>query len=576
MGKFLIGVVSGVVLTIVVIFLIFFAALRFRERPPQIADNSVLVMRLEGNIPEKPPVEVPFFEASGLGGRPALTVSSIWMMLRKAAADSHIKAVVLEPGDLDIGWAKMEEIRADLDAFRKSGKPLYAYLRTPGAREYYISAGADRIYLGPEDPLYLKGLRAELMYLKNTLDKLGVTVDVEYAGKYKDFGDMFTRSGMSPETREVMTSVVDDLYGNLINGIAAGRKKTPAEVRTLIDQGPFLAPDAKSAGLVDELRFEDQMWGDLKDRLHADPKKVGADRYANVPAESVGLGGKSRIAFVVGEGDIVRGNPSDNGADEASLTSYGFDRLLQSVADDSSIKGAIVRIDSPGGEVSASDEIWRQMNLLSKKKPLVISMSDDAASGGYYIAMTGDPIVAYPGTYTGSIGVIFGKPNLHGLYDKLGVTKDAIQRGRFADIDSDYQSLDPAERQKLKNGIDASYKDFVSKVASARRRPFDQIEPVAQGRVWLGSQALSRGLVDENGGLDRALELVKKKANIPANEQVTLVSYPARRTIFDVLTRRSQEATLEARLSQLFPGVRVRAWLEGGFLRLMPYWIKIR
>jgi protease IV len=496
--------------------------------------------------------------------------------LRKAAADAHIKAVVLEPEDLGVGWAKMEEIRADLDAFRKSGKPVYAYLRTPGAREYYISAGADRIYLGPEDPLYLKGLRAELMYFKKTLDKLGVTVDVEHDGKYKDFGDMFTRTDMSPETREVMNSVVEDLYADLVNGIAAGRKKTPGEVRALIDQGPFLAPDAKSAGLVDQLRFEDQMWGDLKDRLHAEPKKVAADKYVNVPAESVGLGGKSRIALVVGEGDIVRGDPSDNGSDENSLTSYGFDRLLQSVADDSNIKGVIVRIDSPGGEVSASDEIWRQMNLLSKKKPLVISMSDDAASGGYYIAMTGDPIVAYPGTETGSIGVVFGKPDLHGLYEKLGITKDAIQRGRFADIDSDYQSLNPAERQKLKDGIDASYKDFVSKVAAARRRPYDQIEPVAQGRVWLGSQALSRGLVDENGGLDRAVEMIKKKANIPASEQVTLISYPARRTIFDVLMRRSQEDALESKLSRLLPGLRIRAWLEGGFLRLMPYRIEVR
>jgi protease IV len=576
MGKFLIGVASGVVLTFVVIFLIFFVALRFRERPPQVADNSVLVMRLEGDIPEKPPVEVPFSGVFGLAGRPALTVSNIWMTLRKAAADAHIKAVALEPEDLDIGWAKMEEIRTDLDAFRKSGKPVYAYLRTPGAREYYISAGADRIYLGPEDPVYLKGLRAELMYFKNTLDKLGVTVYVEHDGKYKDFGDMFTRSDMSPETREVMTSVVDDLYGDLVNGIAKGRRKTPEEVRALIDQGPFLAPDAKRAGLVDELRFEDQMWGDLKDRLHAEPKKIAADRYVDVPAESVGLAGKSKIAFVVGEGDIVRGNPSDNGSDENSLTSYGFDKLLQNVADDSSIKGVIVRIDSPGGEVSASDEIWRQMNLLSKKKPLVISMSDDAASGGYYIAMTGDPIVAYPATETGSIGVLFGKPDLHGLYTKLGITKDAIQRGRFADIDSDYVALDPAEKQKLKDGIDASYKDFVSKVAAARRRPYDQIDAVAQGRVWLGNQALSHGLVDENGGLDRAVELIKKKANIPATEQVTLVSYPARRTIFDILMRRSQEDTLESRLAQLFPRVQIRAWLEGGFLRLAPYRIEVR
>ena len=194
----------------------------------------------------------------------------------------------------------------------------------------------------------------------------------------------------------------------------------------------------------------------------------------------------------------------------------------------------VVRIDSPGGDAVASDEIWREMNLLSKKKPVVISMSDTAASGGYYMAMTGDPVVAYPGTLTGSIGVVFGKPNLHGLYDKLGITKDMIARGRFAAIDSDYSDLSPAELAKLKEGIDANYHDFVAKVAQARRRPFDQIEPLAQGRVWLGDQAKERGLVDELGAIDRALELVKQKARIPASENVAIVMYPARRSILAV------------------------------------------
>jgi protease-4 len=217
MAKFFIGLLTGVALIFVTFILIFFALLRFREKPPQIADNSVLVLRLEGVIPEKPPVELPGF----LGGdRLTLTVSNIWMTLRKAAADSHIKAVVLEPEGLVAGWAKLEEMRADVERFRKSGKPVYAYLRTPGTRDYYVAMAADRIYLGPEDPLMLKGLRAELMYFKNTLDKLGVAVEVEHAGKYKDFGDMFTRSGMSPETREVMSSVVADLYSNLVEKMA--------------------------------------------------------------------------------------------------------------------------------------------------------------------------------------------------------------------------------------------------------------------------------------------------------------------------------------------------------------------
>jgi len=447
MAKFFIGLVTGVAVVFLTFILLFFALLRFREKPPQIADNSVLVLRIDGEVPEKPPVELPDFLG---GGKPTLTVANVWMALRKAAADPHIKAVVLEPEDVSAGWAKLEEMRSDVEQFRKSGKPVFAYLRAPSTREYYLALAADRIYLGPEDPLMLKGLRAEMMYFKNTLDKLGVSVEVEHAGKYKDFGDMFTRTNMSPETQEVMNSVVGSLYGNLVDKIAAGRKKTPEEIRAIVDEGPFTANQALKAGLVDELRFEDQMWGELKDRLKSgDPVKVSGEKYMKVPPETVGLRGKSKVALVVGQGDIVRGNPSDTGEDEAGLTSSGFDKLLRQVANDSTIKAVVVRIDSPGGEVTASDDMWREMSLLSQKKPLVISMSDVAASGGYYMALTGDPLVAYPGTLTGSIGVVFGKPNLHGLYDKLGITKDAIQRGKHAAIDSDYTALTPDERTKL-------------------------------------------------------------------------------------------------------------------------------
>ena len=571
MAKFLIGLITGVALVFLAIGLFVLLLLRFQSKPPDIADNSVLVLRLQGDIPEKPPLELPAIFGQGGGG---LTIANVWMGLRKAAADSRIKAVVLEPEDLSIGWARLEELRADVEQFRKSGKPVFAYLRAPGTREYYVALAADHIYLGPAEPLMLKGLRAESMSFKNTLDKIGVSVEVEHAGKYKDFGDMFTRADMSPETREVLNSVVDDLYGNLVARIAAARKKSPEEVRAIIDSGPFTATQALKAGLVDELRFEDEVWTAISFPLGGAPKKVSIGAYASVPAASVGLQGKSRIALVVGEGDIVRGDSGDNGSGETTLTSYGFDKVLSRVANDSTIKGAIVRIDSPGGEVTASDEIWRQMNLLSKKKPTVISMSDMAASGGYYMAMTGDPIVAYAGTLTGSIGVVYGKPNLHGLYDKLGITKNSILRGKHADIDSDYTPLSQEERVILRQGIDESYHDFVSKVATARHRGFDDIEQLAQGRVWLGSQAVSRGLVDQLGGLDAAMDLVKKKAGIPAGERVTVEMYPEPTSILDMLLKRSSlESLLEARLAGVFGGMPFHAWMKGGFLRLMPYWV---
>ncbi|HTQ56515.1 MAG TPA: signal peptide peptidase SppA [Bryobacteraceae bacterium] len=570
MAKFLFGLITGVVLCILGGLVLIFALVRtFREAPPAVAQNSVLELTLDGDIPERPPVDVPF---GALADRPSPTVTNIWMLLRKAAADSRIKAVVLEPQSLSVGWGKLAEFRADLEQFKKTGKPLYAYLKTPGSREYYLATAASRIYLAPTDWLNVKGMRFELMYFKKTLDKIGVNVQVEHDGKYKDFGDMFTRTSMSPETRDVLTTVLDGLYSDLLHGIAEGRKKTPDEVRALMDQGPFLAPAALSDGLVDALRYQDEMFADL-DRQVGSGKltKLSTGHYLKVPADSLGLDGKHKIAILVGDGTITRGTPDDDGVSSDGIQATGFDKLARRVAADSTIDGVILRIDSPGGDAVASDEIWRQMNLLSKKKPLVISMSDTAASGGYYMAMTGDPIVAYPGTLTGSIGVVFGKPDLHGLYDKLGITKDTLQRGTFASIDSDYRELSPVELAKLKEGIDANYHDFVAKVAQARRHPYPQIDAVAQGRVWLGEQAAANGLVDQLGGIDRALDLVKQKAHIPAAENVTIVMYPPRRSILDLLFGRSTDSMMEARLRRVLKDWPPEIWTRGGMLRLMPF-----
>src|SRR6266478_5438305 len=500
MGKFLIGLLTGAILTILCGVVLVFSLARFgTDKRVAVPDNATLVLVLEGEIPERSPVElpIPFFEQQTQS-----TVKDVWELLRKAAVDSRIKAVVFEPRNISAGWAKLEEIRADLEQYRKSGKPLVAYLKGPTTREYYLASVADRIYMGPEEYLDVKGLRAAMMFFKGTLDKIGVQVEVEHAGKYKDFGDMFERTNMSEATKEVMNSVLDDVYGRLLSTIASAIKKFS----------------------------------------HRD--------YMKVSPASLGLEGKPRIAFLVGQGDITRGGSGDDGYGESGIGAEGFNKLLRRVANDGSIRGVIVRIDSPGGDAMASDDIWREMNLLSKKKPLVISMSDAAASGGYYMAMTGDPILAYAGTYTGSIGVVFGKPNLHGLYDKLGITVDTLTRGRYADIDSEYHPLTADARAKLRAGIDESYRDFVAKVAEARKRPFGQVEPLAQGRVWLGDQALERGLVDGLGGIDRAIDLVKERAKIGKQEKVTIVAYPPKRSIFDVAFGRTPDSLFESHLGK--------------------------
>lgn len=587
MKKFLLGLFTGVVFCFMAFLVVVFAIARLSQPKTSVEEGSTLVLALDGAIPEKAPTEIPipFFES-----QTRVTVSDLWLTLRKAAADPRIKAVIFEPRDLSAGWATLEELKADLANFRKTGKPLIAYLRNPGAREYYLATAADRIYISPEDSLDLKGLRIEAMFVKKTLDKVGATMDVIHAGKYKDAGDMFVRDSMTPETKEVLNQILDRYYGDLVNTIAEGRKKTPAQVIALIDNGPLTARQALDGGLVDELSFDDAVAADLAKRLHQDKlTKIALRSYVKVPASSVaGVEGRSRIAFIAGEGPILRSVGGSGLEDDNVLASGSFTKLLREVENDPSIKGAILRINSPGGDGVASDDILNEVKNLSRKKPLIISMGDVAASGGYFIAMTGDSIVAYPNTLTGSIGVIYSRLSLHGLYDKLGIEKDILQRGRFAGLNSDYAPLTPDQRQKVQSEIEGFYQAFLERVAQGRKRKVEEIAPLAQGRVWLGEQAKQNGLVNELGGLDRAVEMIKQRAGIPVKEQIALVNYPPRKSLLEVLMTRSGESpALETEARQLLLGSHLagipvqvpstlRIWLKGGLLEVMPYSIDVR
>lgn len=572
MKKFLLGILVGLALSALLVFGLALAALSAGERPPAVRDGSTLVVALSGEIPERAPVPIPL---PALEARRPLTVHQVWDLMRKAAADKRIRAVVLFPEDLDVGWGSLQEIRHALTEFRKSGKPLYAYLRGPGAREYYLATAAERISMSREDLLDVKGLRAEVMFLKGTLEKLGVEFEIEHAGRYKDAGDMFTRSSMRPETREVLDSILDQLFADFLRAVSEGRSLEASKVRALIDEGPFLAAQAKARGLVDALEFEEEFFDRLKEKLGQEEiRKLSCRDYVRVPAGALGLEGGPRIALVVAEGTIIRGD--DGLEQEGLLASRSFGRLLGEIREDERIKGVILRINSPGGDAIASDEILREARRLAEKKPLVVSMSDSAASGGYFIAMTGSPVLAYAHTFTGSIGVLYGKVNLRGLYDKLGIRKELLTRGRFADLDSDYKPLSAAGREKLREGVEAIYTSFLQVVAEGRRRPIEEIRPLAEGRVWLGAQARERGLVDELGGLDRAIELVKERAGIAAAEKIRLVTYPRRRSLLEYLFRSGQEAAVLREVRHRLQGLNVRPLLRGGYLALPPYLVEVR
>ncbi len=375
MRNFLIGLVVGVLLCGLTALVLVFAAVRFAgsfaNRAPSVADGTTLVLDLEGDVPERLPAEIPI---PVLQSQRAMSLQEVWDVFHRAAADSRIRGILFEPRGLSIGWGKMEEIHDEIAQFRKSGKPIITYLRNPTAREYYLATATDKIFISPEDNLDLKGLAAESMFFKQTLDKLGVKAEVIHAGKYKDAGDMFTQTSMTPETREQLNAILDQYYGNLIATIAEGRKRQPDAVRALIDDGPFIARDAVSDGLIDSAGYEDQAIAEMQSRLkQSELTRVSARAYEK-GAAAAGVGGR-RVALVVGEGRSRPGTGNET-ADDESFTGTGFIKLLKQVENDSSIQGVIMRIDSPGGDAVASDDILHEAKNLSKKKPLVISMGD--------------------------------------------------------------------------------------------------------------------------------------------------------------------------------------------------------
>lgn len=519
--RFLAGAFAGCALTVLTAGAALWLIPWWIERPPSVPSGTTLVLPLSGAIPEAPAGTLEPFAP------PPLTTFAIWDVLRKAAADKRIAAILLQPDKPQAGWAKLTEIRDAILEFRKSGKPVHAQLQTASLRDYYLASAAARISAAPGDFLDIKGIRVELLYARKALDKFGLFPEFEAIGRYKDGADALTRSSMSAETREVLNTLLDARVKTFTEAVARSRNKPLPEIQARLDEGPFLTIDAMRAGLIDAAEFPDQIESALAAKLNQKELiKLQAEDYQRVPAAKLGLESGPTIAILAAEGDILR-HPIPYFA-ETTLAPDAIRPHIRALRDDASIRAVILRIDSPGGDAIAAEEILRELHLLAAKKPLIVSMSDVAASGGYAIALAGKRLIANPESVTGSIGVFYGKVSAAGLLDKLGLKMESLTRGKYAAIDSEYQALTPESRAKLRALITQTYTDFVRQVAEARHRRPEEIETVAQGRVWLGADAARNGLIDETGGIAKAIEAALREAALPSGTKPKLVLYPPR------------------------------------------------
>ena len=495
---------------------------------PRVPSHATLVLKPSGDLPEVLP-DLAF------GGGDDLTVRAYVELIRKAKTDSRIDGILLRPGSINSPfWAKVQELREAIDDFKTSGKYVHAWLEYAGDREYYLASAADKIYLLPSATLDLTGVASYEVFLRGTFDWIGTYPDFLHVGDYKTAVNTYLEKTFTPAHKEMSDSLNRSQYDQLVSGIADARGKSEADVRALIDQGPFQPVDALRVGLIDEVGYEDEL-DDLVPQLkNAD--YIDAADYVAVTWERTGVRRHSKIAIINAAGVI---NSGTSGFDPVNGAVVGSDSLVEYIRDaraDDSIKAIVLRVDSPGGSSTASDVIWRELSISRENhRPVIVSMSDLAASGGYYIALGGDAIVAQPGTLTGSIGVYTGKFVISGTLDKLGANIESTSRGKHAEIYSPDRRFSPEERKKIEESMQVVYDQFIERTAAARHMAPEKVDEIAQGRVWTGAQAKEIGLVDELGGLYKAVDLAKQRARIPLEEEVELVSYPPHRSFYEVL-----------------------------------------
>jgi protease-4 len=473
------------------------------------------------------PIEIEPDDLLGrLRGRHRTRLRGVLRALYEAGADRHVRGLIVKLGGAALPWATMQELRAGLQAFAKSGKPVVAWAESfgeggNGTADYVLATGATEIWLQPSGELGLMGVAAETTFLRGALDKLGIEPQLDKRYEYKSAADRIMRTEFTPEHREAVDRVVESTWDVAVEAIAGGRSLAAAAVREFAEKAPISADGARAAGLVDRLGYRDEVYADLRGRLGADVELLFADHWSpRRKASAVVRRHRESVALVEAHGEIVVGRSRSTPRGQ-QLGSTTVSAALRAARENEHVRAVLFRIDSPGGSAVASDTIWREVELTRRAgKPVVVSMASLAGSGGYYIACPADVIVAQPATITGSIGVLGGKVVVSELMDRVGLSTGAVAHGGSARMFSLRRGFSDDERERLAAMLDRIYAEFVQKVADGRGMSFDDVHQVARGRIWSGLDASSNGLVDTLGGLRDAADIARQRAGLRADAPI--------------------------------------------------------
>jgi protease-4 len=537
--KFVLATIVGIMVSTVIIVIIFVAVIggivasAGSDKPVSVEANSILHINLKYPIPERTPNN-PLADLGILGfdTEKSIGLKEILVNIKKAKNDDNIKGILLDESYMMAGQATTEEIRNALIDFKRSKKFVVAYGEVYTQRFYYLASVADKVYINPKGYIEFNGFESTITFFKGALDKLGIEAQVIKVGTFKSAVEPMILTKMSDANRLQVTSYLGSLYDHFLTSISKSRRIEKDTLFNYANQMLIKQPeDALKYKLVDGLKYKDELLAELKTRLGVDQKEnmnsVDLTDYAKA-APVTGDASADRIAVVYASGDIASGE-----GDDESIGSETISKALRKVRTDSKVKAVVLRVNSPGGSSLASDVIWREVALTKKVKPIIVSMGDVAASGGYYIACAADSIFAQPNTITGSIGIFAILPNLQKLMnDKLGITFDGVKTGQFADLGDSNRPLTQAERAILQSMINHGYDDFTKAVATGRHKTQSYIDSIGQGRVWTGAQALKIGLVDRLGNINDAVKSAAKMAKL---KNYKLVAYPEQKSVLNKL-----------------------------------------